>query len=41
VDHCAGLVTELLAAGVPGIHLYTLNQAAAALGVIEQAGLGR
>ncbi len=41
VDHCAGLVTELLDAGVPGIHLYTLNQAAAALGVIEQAGLGR
>jgi methylenetetrahydrofolate reductase (NADPH) len=41
VDHCAGLVTELLDAGVPGIHLYTLNQAAAALGVIEQAGIGR
>lgn len=41
VDHCAGLVTELVDAGVPGIHLYTLNQAAAALGVIEQAGLGR
>ena len=41
VDHCAGLVTELVDAGAPGIHLYTLNQAAAALGVIEQAGLGR
>jgi methylenetetrahydrofolate reductase (NADPH) len=41
VDHCAALVGELLDAGVPGIHLYTLNQAAAALGVIEAAGLAR
>jgi methylenetetrahydrofolate reductase (NADPH) len=39
VDQCAGLVTELVEAGVPGIHLYTLNQSAAALAVIEQAGL--
>ncbi len=35
VDHALGLATELLEAGVPGLHFYALNRAEAATGVLD------
>lgn len=35
-DHAAGLIEELLAEGVDGIHLYTLNRSDAALKIAER-----
>lgn len=39
VDHAAQLVTDLVDAGAPGIHFYTLNRSAMVLDVIERCGL--
>jgi len=39
VTQAAELVADLLAAGAPGIHFYTLNKAELVLDVIEAAGL--
>ena len=40
VEHTVGLGAELLAAGAPGLHLYTLNRSRAALEVADALGLG-
>lgn len=39
IDWTAGLAERLIAGGAPGIHLYTFNQHAAVLSVLERAGL--
>lgn len=39
VDHAVGLASELLAEGVPGVHLYTLNRADAAVRIAQELGL--
>jgi methylenetetrahydrofolate reductase (NADPH) len=35
----AELVEAVLAAGAPGVHLYTFNQAPASLALLERTGL--
>lgn len=39
VEHAVGLVDDLLDAGAPGIHLYTLNQAGPSLRVVAESKL--
>ena len=39
IDWAARLAERLIAGGAPGIHLYTFNQHAAVLSVLERAGL--
>lgn len=41
LDHAAEQCCDLLAHGVAGIHLYTLNQAAPVLGIYSRLGRGR
>lgn len=40
VEHAVGLVNDLIEAGAPGIHLYTLNQARPSLRVVAASRLG-
>ncbi|MGA0610462.1 methylenetetrahydrofolate reductase [NAD(P)H] [Caldimonas sp. KR1-144] len=40
LDVVTGLVDQLRAAGVPGIHFYTMNQSAAVLEICRRLGLG-
>jgi methylenetetrahydrofolate reductase (NADPH) len=39
IEHAVELARELLAEGVPGLHLYTLNQSAAVRRVVAELGL--
>jgi methylenetetrahydrofolate reductase (NADPH) len=39
IEWTAGMVTELVAAGAPGVHLYAFNQHRTVLSVLEQAGV--
>jgi methylenetetrahydrofolate reductase (NADPH) len=41
VAHAAGLARELIAAGAPGVHVYTFNRHEAALDLVAAAGLAR
>lgn len=38
---CTALTAELLEAGAPGVHLYTMNRSVAALDLIDRLGLAR
>ena len=38
---CTTLSAELLEAGAPGLHLYTMNRSVAALDLIDRLDLGR
>lgn len=40
-DVGTGLSAELLAAGAPGVHLYTMNRSVAALDLVDRLGLAR
>jgi methylenetetrahydrofolate reductase (NADPH) len=39
IDHATGMCRELLDAGAPGLHLYTLNRSTAALEIVRAMGL--
>ena len=41
IAHASGLARDLVAAGAPGIHVYTFNRYEAALGLVAEAGLRR
>jgi 5,10-methylenetetrahydrofolate reductase len=41
IDHAARFAAELIAGGAPGLHLYTYNQHATVLAVLERCGLLR
>lgn len=40
-DVCTDLSADLLAAGAPGLHLYTMNRSVAALDLVDRLGLAR
>jgi methylenetetrahydrofolate reductase (NADPH) len=40
VEVATGLCDELLAAGVPGLHFYTMNQSRATIEVCSNLGIG-
>jgi len=41
LDVITALCEKLIAGGAPGLHFYTLNQAAPCLAIIERLGLSR